>query len=203
MLLTLNPSSKLMSKSSENPDQGPGQGQSNGSASHTFSPNPGQVTPAAAGRSLEELIECYGDMIFDLCESVLWSSQNAQLAFRLIAKDLKKRRKWNIFKNYERTWVLRVTYKNLLLFAEKHARRPTPFEKIELDANQNISVRLNHFNEYFHRLCLDDQILLLLKDKYGLPYPEISSAMNISEGSLKIRRQQALRTLEEWLWDQQ
>jgi DNA-directed RNA polymerase specialized sigma24 family protein len=47
----------------------------------------------------------------------------------------------------------------------------------------------------------EDQILLLLRDKHGIPYSEIASALRSPEESLKVKRQQALRTLEEWLWD--
>jgi DNA-directed RNA polymerase specialized sigma24 family protein len=76
----------------------------------------------------------------------------------------------------------------------------TSQEQITLDASGNVSIRLKQFDLYFHRLIPEDQILLLLKDKYGIPYPEIATAMGIPEESLKIKRQQALRTLEEWLW---
>lgn len=152
---------------------------------------------------MEQLIQRYGDLIFDLCESVLWSSQNAHLAFRQIAKELQKRSSHETYSHYERAWILRIAVNHLQSFARKYARQPTPAEKIELDSNENVSRRIHHFNSYFHRLSIEDQIVLLLKDKFGVPYPEIASAMGLPEGSLKIRRQQALRTLEEWLWDRQ
>lgn len=152
---------------------------------------------------LNSIIQCYGDMIFDLCESILWSPENAQIVFRIVLQELRRRSKTENFKTYERAWVLRITYEKLILFAEKYARRPTASEQIELDARPDVSFRLERFGAYFHRLTIQDQILLLLRDKYGIPYPEISAAMSIPEGSLKISRQQVLRTLEEWIWDQQ
>lgn len=152
---------------------------------------------------LNLIIQCYGDLIFDLCESILWNPQNAQIVFRIVLQELRRRLKAENFKTYERAWVLRITCERLMLFAEKYARRPTASEQIELDASPDVSLRLERFDAYFHRLTIQDQILLLLRDKYGIPYPEISAAMSIPEGSLKISRQQVLRTLEEWIWDQQ
>ena len=70
-----------------------------------------------------------------------------------------------------------------------------------LDASMNIEGRLKNFESYFHRLPVDDQILLLLRDKYGLPYHEIAATLVASEGSLKLKRQAALKCLDEWLWD--
>lgn len=157
----------------------------------------------SSANRVNTLIDCYGDLIFDLCESVLWSPENAQVAFRWIIQELRFRLRSNSYQTYERAWVLRVAYQKLTLFAEKYARRLTAPELIEMDADPDASNRLKKFNSYFHRLNLQDQILLLLRDKYGIPYPEISSSMQIPEGSLKISRQQALRTLKEWIWDQQ
>ncbi len=69
------------------------------------------------------------------------------------------------------------------------------------DKTESVSGRLENFNAYFHRLSAKDQILLILKDKYDIPYTEIAAALSIPAGSLKVRRQQALKTLEEWLWN--
>lgn len=152
---------------------------------------------------IEEMIRCYGDLIFDLCESVLWNPQNTQVVFRIILQELRHCLRAQPYKTYERAWVLRIAYEKISFFAEKYARRLTAAEQIEIDSNPNVSIRLKNFDAYFYRLNLQDQILLLLRDKYGIPYPEISAAMQRPEGSLKISRQQALRTLEEWIWDQQ
>ena len=140
-------------------------------------------------------------MLFDLCASVLWSTSNAQIAFRAVLRALKKQRNANPYIEFERAWVLSVTCKVLKSHAQRHGRKLTPSERILLDANLIIDDRLKQFDSYFHRLNTEDQLLLLLRDKYGIPYPEIATATGYPEGSLKIRRQQALRALEEWLWD--
>jgi DNA-directed RNA polymerase specialized sigma24 family protein len=151
---------------------------------------------------IDHAVGAYGDLLFDLCETVLWSASNAQIAFRMILKDIRRSHKSNPFENYERAWVLRVACTKLRNLAEQHGRRLSPSEQVMLDAGLGPSAKLKQFDSYFHRLGTDDQMLLLLKDKYGIPYDEIAAALGSPEGSLKVRRQQALRTLEEWLWDQ-
>jgi DNA-directed RNA polymerase specialized sigma24 family protein len=69
-----------------------------------------------------------------------------------------------------------------------------------LDANSNLDGRFQQFDSYLHRLPVADQILLLLRDKFGIPYTELATALGVPEGSLKLRRQQALKALEDWLW---
>lgn len=151
--------------------------------------------------AVETIVRLYGDMVFDLCESVLWSPANAQLAFRSILKDLRKRRPSNLYESHQRAWILRVAVDRLRVFAARNKPQISASEQIELDANPDPNDRLRRFDRYFHRLLLEEQILLLLKDKYGIPYPEIAAATGIPEGSLKVQRQQALLALEEWLWE--
>ena len=163
------------------------------------------MAPSAAPSTspIDGLVERYGDLLFDLCEAVLWSPTNAQLAIRAILKELGHQSSGSAprFDEYERAWVLRVACERLRSLAHRYGRRLSPSEQIMLDASLGTDARLKQFDSYFHRLPTEDQLLLLLRDKHGLPYPEISAAMGAPEGSLKIRRQQALRTLEEWLWD--
>jgi RNA polymerase sigma factor (sigma-70 family) len=150
---------------------------------------------------LERLVQLYGDLLFDLCESVLWSPVNAQTAFRAIVKDLKRSAAAHSYVNYERAWVLRTACARLVDLVRRHGRRLSPAEQVMLDSTRGSAERLRQFDSYFHRLVTDEQLVLLLRDKYGLPYAEISAALGIPEGTLKLRRQQALRTLEGWLWE--
>jgi DNA-directed RNA polymerase specialized sigma24 family protein len=156
--------------------------------------------PAIPG-AVDRVVQLYGDLLFDLCESVLWSPTAAQLAFRSILKTIRRKRRGHGYTDNERAWVLQIAYDKLGELASQHQRKLTSSEQIQLDAAQNVAIRLKQFDSYFHRLTTDDQILLLLRDKYGMPYPEIASAMGLPEGTLKIRRTQALRSLEEWVWD--
>lgn len=154
----------------------------------------------APDRPVDKIVEKYGDLLFDLCEAILWSPINAQLAMRTILKRIHAARKDEAYTEYERAWVLRIAVQKLRVHAGRHGRRLSPSERIMLDATLDTDARLRQFDSYFHRLTTDDQILLLLRDKYSLEYKEIASILSIPEESLKVRRQQTLRTLEEWLW---
>lgn len=149
----------------------------------------------------DHYVRTYGDLLFDLCEAVLWNPLHAQIAFRSILKKVRSGLRFHTYSTFERSWVLKIAYKRLLHFSERYGYQVSPDEQIRLDANESVSTRLKQFGSYFHRLNAEDQLLLLLKDKYGIPYFEIANAMGTPEGTLKVRRQQALRTLEEWLWN--
>jgi len=153
-----------------------------------------------AKHSLEHFVRTYGDLLFDLCESVLRSSTHSQTTFRSILKKINSGKRKLNYSKYERSWVLKLAVQQLLAIYHQSGHRVSADEQIKLDATLNVSTRLKQFSTYFHRLLPEDQILLLLKDKYGIPLSEISAALGAPEGSLKIRRLQALRTLEDWLW---
>jgi DNA-directed RNA polymerase specialized sigma24 family protein len=163
-------------------------------------PPPPELSGAGPG-TVERAVQLYGDLVFDLCESVLWSPITAQIAFRSILKTIRKKHRGHGFTEHERAWVLQIACDKLREATEQHGRKLTSSEQIQLDSAQNVASRLKQFDAYFHRLTTEDQVLMLLRDKYGIPYPEIAAALGIPEGTLKIRRAQALRSLEEWLWD--
>ncbi|MCM2276583.1 MAG: hypothetical protein NDJ89_00725 [Oligoflexia bacterium] len=154
-----------------------------------------------ANDPLDDLVSRYGDLLYDLSEAILWSSPNAQVTFRAILKALRKNLSAAPAGTHERAWTLRVACMTLRPLASRLSRTLTAAEQIQLDAAPDLAFRFNQFNAYFHRLSVEDQLLLLLKDKYGIPLPEVAIALDCPEESLKIRRQLALRALEEWLWD--
>jgi RNA polymerase sigma factor (sigma-70 family) len=157
--------------------------------------------PQADGGKVHLLIERYGDLIYDLCETILWKSPLAQVVVRSIFRELRAEHKFNPFERHERAWVLHVACRRLRDLSRDHAHKVTASEQLELDAADRASVRLKQFDTYFHRLPVDDQVVLFLRDKYGLPYDELAAVLGVPEGSLKIRRQQALRALEDWIWE--
>ncbi|HUP57062.1 MAG TPA: sigma-70 family RNA polymerase sigma factor [Bdellovibrionota bacterium] len=153
-----------------------------------------------APSAIDLIIEKYGDLVYDLCESILWGSQGSQVVLRSIFRELKAEHKFNRYAQHERAWVLHVACERLRDVSREHARKITASEQLQLDASAKSADRLKQFDSYFHRLAVNDQMVLLLRDKYGLPYSEIAAILSTPEGSLKIRRQQALRTLEDWIW---
>jgi DNA-directed RNA polymerase specialized sigma24 family protein len=136
-----------------------------------------------------------------LCESILWNPTYSQIAFRAILKDLKKGSRAQKYTGYERNWILRVSCEKLMRLYSQRGRKVSPEEQINLDSSENSTARLRQFNTHFHRLKPEEQIILILRDKYSIPYSEIASALTAPEDSLKMQRQQALRTLEEWIWN--
>lgn len=168
------------------------------------SPPSGESTPAAAPvRPSHGWEENYGDLVYDLFYSVLWNHKGAGTLYLAYWNQMDRdlAHSTETYQRYARPWVLRGAIQMVLEGLTKHGRVLTPSEQVMLDANLNIPARLKQFESYLHKLQPSDQILLLLRDKYGLPYNEISAAMGHSEGALKIKRQQALRAMEEWLWD--
>ncbi|MBY0469655.1 hypothetical protein K2X30_00700 [bacterium] len=167
----------------------------------TTKAKPAKAAAPPKKTDVDRLCDLYGDLIFDVCESVLWSPLNAQVAFRAILKRLRVLKAANQYEEFERMWVLKVTCDKLREFAKKHGRRLSPSEQIMLDATLAFDSRIRQFDSYFHRLTAEDQLLLLLRDKLKIPDPEIAGAMGYPIGSIKILRQQAFDRLEEWIWD--
>lgn len=149
----------------------------------------------------ESWLRQYGDLLFDFCSSILWSQSEGKKALRQILNQIKKaEQKLGPTPRYERAWILKTACQVLQNTAQKSARKLSPSEQAMLDAVKDPQVRLNQLESYFHRLHLIEQMILLLRDKYGIPYPEIASALGMPEGSLKVLRQQSLDALENWIW---
>ena len=148
-------------------------------------------------------IEHYGDLIFDLCEAALFSPAQAQIAYRIILKKIRAQTLSKPFSKYERAWVLRIAAKTLIELHQEHGTQSSAQEQLQLDSEADINVRLKHFDYYFKRLPIENQILLLLNSKHHLNLAEIAMILNTPEGSLKIKHQQSLSILEEWLWKTQ
>ena len=147
--------------------------------------------------------ENYGDMVYDLFRSVLWNTKGADALYLSFWNQMDRilSQSRQAYERHARAWVLGSAIRVLLAGTHRHGRSLTASEQVMLDANLDIPARLRQFESYLHKLGATDQILLLLRDKFGLPYSEIATAMGYSEGALRIKRQQALRAMEEWLWD--
>lgn len=149
---------------------------------------------------MHQIVRLYGDLIFDLCTSTLRNGAGAQFAFRSIVKELQATAPRDAYETHQRAWALRVTIQQLRVLHPRHGVHLTPDELIALDSEANLDRRLAQFDRYFQRIPLEDQILLLLRDKYGIPYPELAAALGLPEGSIQVQRRQTLRALEESIW---
>lgn len=148
-----------------------------------------------ATETIEHYVNSYGDLLFDLCSSMLKNPARSQTSFRRIIKKVDSQRRalkgrfQKGYSTYERSWLLRIACDELVQAHHKNSPSASAPSVLQSD-----------FETCFGHLIPEDQLLLLLKDKFGIPEDEISIAMNLPAGSLKIRRQQALRTLEEWMF---
>src|SRR5262249_26231928 len=102
------------------------------------------------------------------------------------------------YATYFRPWLLRVACEKLKALSPRFSDVKAAAGASPSPDSTDVPRKLEH---YFHRLSTEEQILLLFRDKYGLPYTEISNATGLPEESIKVRRQQALRALEEWVWE--
>lgn len=156
--------------------------------------------PGSGDPWLDRIVATYGDLLYDFCQSLLWSPAEAPDAYRSILRTLNKRRRTEKFEKYERPWILQIAFQELRGMKRRSPRFLTPAEQVMLDSNPEPKARLRFFDSYFHRLPIEAQLLLLLKDKYGVPLSEVAAILEIPEGSARLQRLQALRLLESWIW---
>lgn len=153
---------------------------------------------------VERFTEKYGDLVFDLCTRVLWSDQNAQMIFQRI------RRAWSRlttdgsppFELHERSWALQVAVAEIIRAYERYSRKLSANERVLLDSQLDAQRRMNQIDAYFHRLPPEAQILLLLREKYGLSMREAGEILNTPERSIQMLRRQAFDQLHEEIWEE-
>ncbi len=146
------------------------------------------------------MVATYGDLLFDLCQSMLWSPADAPFAYRSILRTLNRRRRTERFEKYERSWILQVAFRELRGMKKRSPRLLTPAEQVMLDSNPDPKARIRFFDSYFHRLPIESQLILLLRDKYGIPISEVASILELPEASARLQRLQGLRSLESWIY---
>jgi DNA-directed RNA polymerase specialized sigma24 family protein len=156
---------------------------------------------ASDQNNISKLVNKNGRIIYDLCKTFLKEPELAEAAFFQIFQNIRKslHEGHNLIR-YERAWILRLSCDWLLKNHVEVSASQTSSDQIKLDSNQNMMTRLKAFDFYFHRLSAEDQLILILQEKLQIPAHDIALALNLPEGSLKIRKQQALRALEEWIW---
>lgn len=131
---------------------------------------------------------------------MLWSPADAPDAYRSILRTLNRRRKSDRFIKYERPWILQVAFEELRGMKKRSPRLLTPAEQVMLDSNPDPKARMRYLDSYFHRLPTESQLLLILRDKYGIPVVEVASILQLPESSARLQRLQALRLLESWIY---
>ncbi len=148
----------------------------------------------------EKIGQEYGNIIFDLCEAMIQGSSHTQAAYRLIINEIARKLKGPRFVEYEREWIISIVIQQLRTLFSKQGRHLTSEEQIQLDGTRDIPSRLKKFDLFVLRLNFDERLVLLLKDKLGLSYTEIATCTGWPIDSVKLRRTQVLRTLEDSIW---
>ena len=120
------------------------------------------------------IAERYSDLLFDLCFSLLPRKSISQSAYKVISKKIKKNQKPDTFEEFERPAVLRTSIHILKKFyiKEKFVARNLDLNLSSETPDQKLK-RLNHF---LSKLSFKEQTILLLRDKYGLPYKKLPHA---------------------------
>jgi|GEM_PF-1222571 len=158
--------------------------------------------PSGPASSPEHWLNRYGDLAYDLASSVLWSQPNGKLILKKLylsgkSPELVRLRGSKI----ERAAVFRELIQLIREARWRYTRKLTTAEQRMLDATPSEEARLKQFDSYLHRLSLDDQILLLMRDKLGLPPSEISATLGVPEPTLALQRSQAYETIADWVWE--
>lgn len=160
-----------------------------------------------ASTDFTKMTQTYGDLLFDLCFTLLGSQVPAQLAFSSIMRRARQELKTELasapYKKYERPWILRLSTSKLRTFYLQSKVQFSKEEQFALEAPVHSGTRLTLLKAYMKRLSVDDQLLLTLRDKHQISMDELASALGSSVESLHLQRQQALRTLEDWIWGSQ
>lgn len=147
------------------------------------------------------LLKTYGGMVQDLYEHIFPTPAQVKTGVEATLKILQSQGKKSNFGKYERAWILKLVCRDIQKHFKKFNVRSDPSDTIDLNLEPSPQDRLKRFRDYLRRLRIEDQLLLLLKDRFKMSDQEISCALEVPEESLHVRRQQSLRALEEWIWD--
>lgn len=161
---------------------------------------PAAPSPSRTPSAVEAALNSYGDLIFEIGGSLLWSQAGATEAMKRVVRRIRSEHGRETWGQLERAWVLQITVDVAKGLEPRIGRRLSPPERMMLDALETPEARLQQLESFFHRLPFERQTLLLLRDKLELPMTEVARILRTPVESLKIARQQSYRLLEEWIW---
>lgn len=112
----------------------------------------------------------------------------------------KQWRKNNVdeFKDFKKIAALRTAFEVILEMEKRDHLKVSLPDIYSLPPDPES--RLEMISLYFHKLNLNERIVLALMDVFGLSTKETSAIMRQPEGSLLWVRSQALKNLEDWTW---
>ncbi|MGE0616422.1 MAG: RNA polymerase sigma factor [Bacteriovoracia bacterium] len=143
------------------------------------------------------------DLCLSLCKDTLPDPRSVEIVHRQVLKKLQTSKGERRFREFERAWVLKTAFQSILAVGKRLPRRLSAAEQLGLDASAGVDSRLGQFDVYFNRLHVEERVLLVLLEKYKFPMEEVAMIMGSPLGTLKLRRHQAMKSLREWIWEQQ
>lgn len=152
------------------------------------------LTSSKRKKRFIESIQNHGDLLYDLCYSVLNEFEATKSTLHKIFKTLYKENQKYHYNEYAQDWVLCLAVRELLSYSKR-----LPHEKIEL-----LSESTDHakFDYYFYSLSIHDRILLILRDKFKLSYENISRILLKPAETIELKRVQLIHQLWEQVYSQ-
>jgi hypothetical protein len=151
---------------------------------------------------LQYLIRNYGSLLFQWAFYTIEdpSQRNFCLreVFRILLKNDKKLKK--PLSNIERAWFLRLSLPIIQKFSNESSIQDKSLRSELTQAS--LDERLDHFHAIFAELSFEDKSLLLLWDLLQVSPEEISTIFHSPQDSLKLKRHQTLRKLEDLIWQE-
>jgi hypothetical protein len=153
-------------------------------------------------KSLVNLAPKIGNLLLDLCLSVCPDSDEALRIFWIVFRDVAHAHsRGHIgFKKYERVGCLRIALKTLSRQNISRSASQDRFESLTQTKTVSGEDRLREFFPSLEQLPLEDQCLLILRDKHQLSWDELCGVFDLDRPSLEFRYVQALRALSRRIW---
>ncbi|MBN21656.1 MAG: hypothetical protein CL678_10255 [Bdellovibrionaceae bacterium] len=149
---------------------------------------------------IQTVINRYGETVYNLCHRILLNEGEAQILTRDIFKTIEKSPTQNRYHQFEKQWILKVAFQKLKQSHQQHIDLSLKEVRELNETHLSKEERLENILKYMRNLPIESQFILLLKDQLNESYDEISTITGIPIESLKVKRQQVLQTLEEWIW---
>jgi len=150
---------------------------------------------------LEEELNRFGDLLMGLVTRFTPDSEAHRPMVRQIIKAYVLEQKKLKTELFQRPLLLQIAVEHLLSHLKKWTPRKLTPEEILLDTALSTDERLNAIDMYLTRLSIEDRMILFFLEQHQLSLAEVAVALKTTEGSLKNRRQQLYRSLEEWIWN--
>lgn len=122
---------------------------------------------------MEILLEQHGDLLFDLCHTLISKESDQVQAFRSLTRKIQKRRRKERYERFLRPWLLSIAYTSIKEIAPRTAAEASP--------------------EGINRLSFDDQFLIVATHRHGVPASELALALNRNEKSILFQQERAMR----------